>query len=77
MSGDDLGDAIKAAVEAVGTPSAANMQAIYRAIGGAIVAHIQARDITTTGEVTAKSGASSVGLSTHTHSSGSPPDAGT
>lgn len=66
MNGDALGDAIKAAVDALPDPKT-DRTAIFRAMGNAIVAHIQANAqvaVTSVTGVTTGGGVSGPGTGT-------------
>lgn len=65
MNGDTLGAAMKAAVDAVSDKT--DRDALFKAIGGAIVAHIQGNaqvNVTSVSGVTAGSAASGPGTGT-------------
>jgi hypothetical protein len=69
MNGDVLGDAIKAAVDAVGDKT--DRQALFRAIGAAIVTHITTQaavtvTVTSVSGVTVGAGVSGPGAGTGT-----------
>lgn len=61
LDGDTLGDLMKAAVDALADEDKADRVAVFRAMGGALVAHVQTSavvnvTVTTTGTASAQAG---------------------
>ena len=64
LNGNSLGDQMLAAIDALSDSSKKNRQAIFRALGGAIVSHIKTNGVVNTGITVQVSPSSGTGATT-------------